>query len=261
MTHGRRKIRDMADHAADKITTEEERKILLYYQIKLLEMCSYLDVQVQVHSTAITYFKLFFQKKKVYHYNMRNLIAAFVFLAMKVENTRTTAEFFKERLSFIDVNKLVQYEAEICQEIKFNLHVSSPHLRLLGLYLLLKDKEARKECDSPIQTQEIAEDQSLAAAAPAQAAASCSWESAVENLNSIMLSERYLEFDINDVAMASLNISTSDLDGLFMEHTIENVKQIRKEMESIAIAIPNQEDLRRIDGKIKSIQAKYNIAV
>lgn len=251
----------MADYVAGSISPDEEKKLLLYYQTKLIGMCRFLNTQIQVYNTAITYFKLFFKRKKVYNYNMANLVAAVVFLSMKVENIYITVETLKEKLSFVEADRIVKYELEICKEIGFNFHISSPHLRLLGLYLLLQSKKQRgAEYDSPIQTQEIAEDPSLSAdGAAEEEPRDYSWALAVENLNKIMLAERYLDFNINDVAIAALNVRSSDLVGLFMEHTIEQVRCIRQE--TAGVVVPSKEELRHIDGKIKEIQQKYNIRV
>jgi Cyclin, N-terminal domain len=236
----------MEELKVDGITAEEEKKILLYYQVKLLEMCKYLDLQLPISSTAIAYFKTFFRKRRVYNYEMRNLVVAFLFLAMKVENTYTTVEFFKEKLAFIETSRVLRYEMEICRELRYNLHMPSPHLRALGLYLFLKRKRAE---DGPLKAEE---------ADDLEQEVECRWRATVDRLNSIMLLETYLDHKINDVALASLDIGKEELEGLFMGYTIEEVERIRREVEQISL--PNNEELREINQKIKEVQERYGIA-
>ncbi|KAI5179742.1 cyclin H [Nematocida sp. AWRm80] len=235
----------MLKKLAKDLTKEEEDTMLFYYQVKMLELCEYLKTPIQVHSTSITYFKTLFSKKRIFHYNMRNLIASCVLLAMKVENIYITAEQFCEKLDFVQLQLLVKYELEICNALKFNLHVSSPHLRLLGLFLLLKNREkVRAEMDNSVQTQEIQEIDKM-----------LDWNKSVENLKNIMLTDNYLQLDLNQVALASLTIQPTELHGFFMAETIEAVQKLKistKRRES-----PSQEHLKQIDEKIKTIQQKH----
>ncbi|OAG28906.1 cyclin H [Nematocida displodere] len=238
----------MADKPAEDITKEEENTMLFYYQVKMLDLCEYLKTPIQVHNTAITYFKVLFSKRKVFHYDMRNLIAACVFLALKVENTYITAEILKAKLSFVKMHLLIKYELELCQALKFNLHVSSPHLRLLGLFLLLKNKEqVRGTTEDTFQTQEIQEiDRTL------------DWGKSVENLKNLMLTDNYLQLNPNEVALASLTVQPSELQGLFMTDTLSAIKKIK--LDTIRRESPTQQELKRIDEKIRNIQQRYEIS-
>lgn len=229
------------------ITKEEEETMLFYYQIKMLDLCEYLKTPIQVHSTSITYFKMVFTKRRVIHYDMRNFIAACVFLAMKVESIYINAETFKETLKFIEISYIVKYELEICNLLKFNLHVSSPHLRLLGLFLLLKNRERiQAEMEDSVQIQEIQEIDKI-----------LDWEKSIENLKNIMLTDEYLKFNSNEVALASLTVQLSELQGFFMEETIEAVKKIK--LHTIRREFPDHSQLRKIDEKIRTIQEYYKI--
>ncbi|KAI5186159.1 cyclin H [Nematocida homosporus] len=237
----------MPDSVLNDITKEEEDTILFYYQVKMLDLCEFLKTPIQVQSTSITYFKVLFTKKRVFHYDMRNLIVACVFLAMKVENIYVTAECIKSRLGFVKVSLLVQYEVDICNALKFNFHVSSPYLRLLGLFLLLKNKERiYAELDGPVPTQQIEEiDRML------------NWEKSIENLKNIMLADDYLQLNPNEVALASLAVRPSELQGFFMPDTLEAVKKIK--MHTIRREAPNQEQLKMINEKIQAIQRHYSL--
>ncbi|KAI5191028.1 cyclin H [Nematocida sp. AWRm77] len=237
----------MAEKPAIDITQEEEETMLFYYQVKMLDLCEYLKTPIQVHSTSIVYFKTLFIKRRVFHYDMRNLIAACVLLSMKAENMYITPELMKEMLSFVDVSLLVKYELEICNALKFNLHVSSPYLRLLGLFLLLKNKEKiMTETEDSVQIQEIQEiDKNL------------SWEKCVSNLRNIMLTDGYLSLNPNEVALASLTVQPSDLQGFFMKDTIDAVKKLKRQV--IRREFPNQAQLKHIDNKIRRIQETYKI--
>lgn len=236
----------MVERIEEDLTVEEENTMLFYYQLKMLEMCEYLRAPIQVHSTCITYFKMLFVKRRVFHYDMRNLIAACVFLAMKVENIHVTVESLKSKLSFLKTSLLTRYELDICHALKFNLHVSSPYLRLLGLFLLFKNREKKEQEKDTVQTQEIEEiDHFL------------NWEKAVSNLKNIMLTDEYLKLNPNEVALASLSVQPSELQGYFMNETIESVKQLK--INTIRRESPANEELRRIDAKIRGIQQAYKL--
>lgn len=224
------------------ITKEEEKFFLFYYQVKMLEICEDLFTPIQIQSTAITYFKLVFSKRRIFHYDMDNLVVACILLAMKVENIFITAVRINEKLKFTDVNLLAAYELEICNLLKFNLHVPSPHLRLLGLFLLLKNKER----NSLIQTQEITEtDETL------------DWNESIRNLKYLMLLEEYHTLDLNHVAIASLPVGPSSLEGLFMEDTLEAVKFLKKKMKKKEK--PAKKEISFIKKKIEKIQQLYKI--
>lgn len=240
-------LKRMTEQIPIDITKEEEEIMLFYYQVKILDLCEFLKTPIQVYNTSIAYFKALFTKRRIFHYDMRNLILACIFLAMKVENIYVTAESLKTHLSFAEVPLIVQYELEICSALKFNLHVSSPHLRLLGLYLLLQNKErVRMEMDESVKTQEIKEiDKGL------------DWNKAVENLKNIMLADDYLQLDPNEVAIAALTVQPSELQGFFMPQTLESVKRIK--MRTIRRESPCERQLKEINKKIQDIQKKYNI--
>ncbi|KAI5192407.1 cyclin H [Nematocida minor] len=237
----------MSESVTMDITKEEENTFLFYYQIKMLGLCDHLNIPVQIQSTAITYFKILFTKRRVFHYDMKNLIVACVLLAMKVENVFMTATHMKEQLNFANVKLLAAYELEICNALKFNLHVASPHLRLLGLFLLLKNRErVIAEMDGQVQTQDISEtDEAL------------DWAQSVENLKILMLLDNYHTLDLNQVAMASLPVQPSCLEGFFMKDTIEAVKDLKKQMKRREL--PSHEQVAKIEKKIATIQKKYKI--
>ncbi|KAH9385867.1 cyclin H [Nematocida major] len=237
----------MSESSAMDITKEEEDTFLFYYQIKMLGLCDHMNIPVQIQSTAITYFKVLFSKRRVFQYDMKNFVVACILLAMKVENTFTTAARIKEQLSFADVKLLAEYELEICNALKFNLHVASPHLRLLGLFLLLRNKErVAAEAEKHVQTQEISEADKV-----------LEWDQAVENLRTLMLLEDYHTLDLNEVAIASLPVSPLQLRGFFMEETLESVKHLKKKMKRKEP--PSSEQIERIGRKIKQIQQRYKI--
>jgi len=237
----------MVEMVPEDITKEEEEEMVLYYHVKMLDMCEHLKTPIQVHSTSTVYYKTLFTQKRVFQYEMRNLIAACVFLAMKVENIYVTAEILKSRLTFIDVTSLVQYEIEICNALNFNFHVPSPHLRLLGVFLMMKNRERiRIATEDSVQTQEIQEIDKI-----------LNWEKSVENLKNIMLSDKYTELNPHEVALAALTVQPSELLGFFMEETVEAVKKIK--MSTIRRELPTKEQLRKIDEKIQLIQKRYGI--
>ncbi|KAI5171124.1 cyclin H [Nematocida sp. LUAm3] len=237
----------MSKYSLKDLTEEEEEIILFYYQIKILDLCEYLKAPIQVHSTSITYFKMLFTKKRIFHFDMKNLVVACVFLAMKIENIYITANTLKRYLGFIKIPLIVQYEMEICTALNFNLHISSPHLQLLGLFLMLKNQERiRMEMEETVKTQKIQEIDST-----------LDWEKSIENLKNIMLADDYLLLDPNEVALAALTVSPSELNGFFMEQTLEGVKRIK--MHTIRREIPDREQLKEIHEKIQEIQKRYNI--
>lgn len=237
----------MPESAAIDITKEEEEIFLLYSQIQLLGLCDHLNTPVQIQNTAITYFKILFSKRRIFHYDMKNFIVACILLAMKVENIFTTAAHLKEQLNFTDVKLLAAYELDICNAVKFNLHVASPHLRLLGLFLLLRNKQRiTVEMDRLVQVQGITEtDESI------------DWTHSLENLKSLMLLENYHTLDLNQVAIASLPVSPAELEGFFMEETIEAVKLLKKQLKRREI--PSTAEIERIDKKIKKIRERYKL--
>lgn len=230
------------------LTREEEETMLFYYQFKMIELCEFLKAPIQVQSTSITYFKRLFAKRRIFYYDMKNLIVACVLLAIKVENIYVTPEFFKEGgLKFVHIPLVLCYELDICEALNFNFHVSSPHLRLLGLFLLLKNREkVHAEVEDSVQIQEIREiDKNL------------DWEKSVENLTNIMLTDEYLSLNLNEVALASLTVQPSELVGFFMPETIEAVKKIKRHI--IRREFPSKEQLDRLTKKIQAIQKKYRI--
>lgn len=237
----------MAESTPKDITKEEEETFLFYYQIKLLDICNILYAPVQIQSTAITYFKMVFSKKRVFHYEMDSLVAACILLAMKVENICITATTINEKLNLTNVSLIVAYELEICNLLKFNLHVPSPHLRLLGLFLLLKNKERiTAQVDSLVRTQEISEtDETL------------DWNQSIRNLKNIMLLDNYHTLDLNHVAMASLPVNPSVLVHFFMEDTIEAVKTIKSQIKKTTK--PSSAKIQHIKTKIELIQKTYKI--
>lgn len=230
------------------ISKEEEATVLLFYQMEMLRICDDFSISLQLQSTAITYFKMVFMKKRVFLYDMDNFIVACILLAMKVENIFMTALRMKEKLAFPDVNLVAAYELDICNILKFNLHVPSPHLRLLGLFLLLKNKEKVniQGGKALVQTQQIKEtDETL------------DWNQSIRNLRNLMLLDDYHTLDLNHVAMASLPVHPSSLEGFFMEDTIEAVKNLKKKMTEKEK--PSISELKKINRKIEKIQKAYDI--
>ncbi|OAG33337.1 cyclin H [Nematocida sp. ERTm5] len=237
----------MSEGVSMDITTEEENTFLFYYQLRMLGTCDKMNIPIQVQSTVITYFKILFTKRRVFHYDMKNLIMACILLGMKVENIYITATQIKEMFSFVDTQLLAEYELEICNALKFNLYVPSPHLRLLALFLLLRNRESiNAVIDGSVQTQEITSPD-----------VHLNWETSIENLKTIMLLDNYHTLDLTQVAIASLPVSPSLLQGFFMEDTLNAVAEIKKQMKRKDL--PTQTEINKIDQKIKTIQARYKV--
>ncbi|KAI5160728.1 cyclin H [Nematocida ausubeli] len=237
----------MSEGPSVDITAEEESVFLFYHKLKMFEICESMKIPIHVQSTVIVYFKVLFLKKRVFHYDMNNLVMACILLAMKVENINITTMQIKEVVPGVDERLLAEYELEICNALKFNLHVPSPHLRLIGLFLLLRNKESvQTVMTGSVQTQDIVSPD-----------ANIDWDTSAENLKTLMLLDNYHTLDLTQVAIASLPVPPTELEGFFMLDTLEAAGHLKKQMKRKKS--PSKVQINTIKEKIKVIQARYKI--
>eukprot|EP00890_Picochlorum_soloecismus_P006508 jgi/Picsp_1/6859/NSC_04196-R1_cyclin h len=124
--------KDVSVNPAEMITLEEEKHLVEYYAVKLIEVGKALKAPSKVICTACTYLKRFYIGKTSLEYDPQFLVLACLYVASKVEDCYMAADELSTHVG-MPSGAILKLELPLLQGLHFDLQVFHVHKALEGI--------------------------------------------------------------------------------------------------------------------------------
>lgn len=125
------KKKDTAE-SCDAISLDEEKRLIHYYALKLIELSKTIGSPDNVVCTACTYFLRFYVNGSCLEFDPQYIVLTCLYLASKIEDCYVSAEYI-HRQGGMPEEIILKFEITVLQGLGFDLQVHPPHKALWGL--------------------------------------------------------------------------------------------------------------------------------
>jgi len=127
----RNKKKDTAE-SCDAISLDEEKRLVHYYALKLIELSKTIGSPDTVVCTACTYLLRFYVHRSCLEFDPQYIVLTCVYLASKIEDCYVSADYL-HRQGGMPEEIILKFEVTVLQGLGFDLQVHPPHKALWGL--------------------------------------------------------------------------------------------------------------------------------
>ncbi|KAG6545329.1 hypothetical protein Mapa_013178 [Marchantia paleacea] len=230
----------------EHLTVEDELMIRKFYEQKIQQVCQAFSFPNKIQATAILYFKRFYLNWSVMEHDPKHIMLTCIYLSCKVEEFHVSAEELGKGIQQ-DPQVVLKNEMTVLQCLNFELIVYAPYRSLDGYIFDLENSVQVMGAVAVKNVQELR-------------------ESAIFEIDSMMLTDAPLLFPPGQLAMAALRRANRDdkkvdferymkglVDRLATKHTLS---ELDSAMDAIDVAVKEsihvvEADVRRIDRKLK----------
>lgn len=245
------------------LTKIEKQNLHTYNAYKILEICRAHRLPMSVHSTSIFFYRKLFEMDKNIDYDFKLLLKAIILLACKAENIHGDFGFLIKRLKIEEKNIVLEYENTLAYKLKFEFHLPSPYIRILGFIIVLQERgiidvksgildvlkpeidtldmqfhEYNKTVNDGDEKIEIEDIDNF-------------WASSVTNMDKILLIDNYYKLNVKECALAALVLPTVIYKRLLDKIDLEMVDVIRQQ--AIKVKLPSDEEINQMFAKLDAL--------
>ncbi|KAK9292598.1 hypothetical protein L1049_020572 [Liquidambar formosana] len=240
---------------AKPLDIEEEKRLRIFYEFKIQEVCEAFHFPHKIQATALMYFKRFYLQWSVMEHHPKNITLTCIYAACKIEENHVSAEELGKGISqdhqMILNNEMIVYQAWICLifyfSLEFDLIVYAPYRSIEGF---VDDMEEFCQAKNG-QLQKLKD----------------LHETAKVEVDKIMLTDAPLLFPPGQLALAALRGSNEvhkvlDFERylrsvLSRQHSAHTISELTESLNAIytwvaGLKVPTAEDMKKIDRKVKN---------
>ena len=222
------------------LTVDEERSLIEYYQIVLIEVCDKFKPPVpsSVTATAVAYLKRFYLKTSVMDHPPKEMFLVCLYMACKVEEHNISVDKFVEILPADRREKtkdfILAHELLLMQRLNFHLTVHNPYRPIEGFIIDIKTRGLMLVGD-PEKWRPLAE----------------------EFLRKALLTDVSLLYSPSQISLAALfNASKGALGSYIRESLGEHHQHVFSQIENIATMVTGQVKSTASKEQVKSLEQK-----
>ena len=230
------------------LTVEEERSLIEYYQLVLIEVCDKFKPPAPnaVTATAVAYLKRFYLKTSVMDHPPKEMFLVFLYMACKVEEHNVSVDKFVEILPPDRREKtkdfILAHELLLMQCLNFHLTVHNPYRPMEGFIIDLKTR-----CPKLGDPEK--------------------WRpSAEEFLRKALLTDVSLLFSPSQIALAALFSASKGVIGSYIgENLGEHQKPVLSQIQQLVTMVtskvkssPSKEQVKSLELKLKGCRNPEN---
>ncbi|KAF7684286.1 Cyclin CCL1 [Astathelohania contejeani] len=237
--------------------SDNANDLLIYAKIQIINICKGLMLPFTVQSTATVFFNKIFNTSKIENLDLNNLIYSIILLAIKSENIHEDLHTLVNKLEHADECLIEKYEEIVAERLKFDFYVRCPHLRCFGFIVMLQEKERVIVKNGMVDINKVVANKEVLNIKPTASKINGIendvykiedlnelWEKCVLNLEILLCLPNYLNYNVNEIALASIDIPEKFLFGLIEKIDWDNVEKLKALIENT-----NKVDLAEVERK------------
>ena len=222
------------------LTVDEERSLIEYYQIVLIEVCDKFKPPVPssaVTATAVAYLKRFYLKTSVMDHPPKEMFLVCLYMACKVEEHNISVDRFVEILPADRREKtkdfILAHELLLMQRLNFHLTVHNPYRPMEGFIIDIKTRGLM--LGDPEKWRPLAE----------------------EFLRKALLTDVSLLYSPSQIALAALFSASKGALGSYIKESLgEHHQHILSQIENIVTMVTGQVKSTVSKEQVKSLEQK-----
>ena len=222
------------------LTVDEERSLIEYYQIVLIEVCDKFKPPVPssaVTATAVAYLKRFYLKTSVMDHPPKEMFLVCLYMACKVEEHNISVDRFVEILPADRREKtkdfILAHELLLMQRLNFHLTVHNPYRPMEGFIIDIKTRGLM--LGDPEKWRPLAE----------------------EFLRKALLTDVSLLYSPSQIALAALFSASKGALGSYIKESLgEHHQHVLSQIENIATIVTGQVKSTVSKEQVKSLEQK-----
>lgn len=222
------------------LTVDEERSLIEYYQIVLIEVCDKFKPPVPsaaVTATAVAYLKRFYLKTSVMDHPPKEMFLVCLYMACKVEEHNISVDRFVEILPADRREKtkdfILAHELLLMQRLNFHLTVHNPYGPMEGFIIDIKTRGLM--LGDPEKWRPLAE----------------------EFLRKTLLTDVSLLYSPSQIALAALFSASKGALGSYIKESLgEHHQHVLSQIENIATMVTGQVKSTVSKEQVKSLEQK-----
>lgn len=222
------------------LTVDEERSLIEYYQIVLIEVCDKFKPPVPsaaVTATAVAYLKRFYLKTSVMDHPPKEMFLVCLYMACKVEEHNISVDRFVEILPADRREKtkdfILAHELLLMQRLNFHLTVHNPYRPMEGFIIDIKTRGLM--LGDPEKWRPLAE----------------------EFLRKTLLTDVSLLYSPSQIALAALFSASKGALGSYIKESLgEHHQHVLSQIENIATMVTGQVKSTVSKEQVKSLEQK-----
>ena len=222
------------------LTVDEERSLIEYYQIVLIEVCDKFKPPVPssaVTATAVAYLKRFYLKTSVMDHPPKEMFLVCLYMACKVEEHNISVDRFVEILPVDRREKtkdfILAHELLLMQRLNFHLTVHNPYRPMEGFIIDIKTRGLM--LGDPEKWRPLAD----------------------EFLRKALLTDVSLLYSPSQIALAALFSASKGALGSYIKESLgEHHQHVLSQIENIATIVTGQVKSTVSKEQVKSLEQK-----
>ena len=230
------------------LSVDEERSLIEYYQLVLIEVCDRFKPPVPsaVTATAVAYLKRFYLKTSVMDHPPKEMFLVCLYMACKVEEHNVSVDRFVEILPVDRREKtkdfILAHELLLMQRLNFHLTVHNPYRPMEGFIIDLKTR-----CPNIGDPEK--------------------WRpSAEEFLRKALMTDVSLLYSPSQIALAALFSASKGAVGSYIEenlgehqrHVLSQIQKLDTLVTGKAKSTPSKEQVKSLEQKLRACRNPEN---